>query len=299
MKSKRRKKIEGKVGEFLLRRIQKSVMKKSPEGAEAYGMRLGQFLYRIGKSRVRRCLENLELAFPEMSGADREALSRRIFEHFGIVSADFLRGPVRSMEEFYATTEIVGAEHLDAALEKRKGVVMITGHFGNWDRCSTWAVDRGHTIHVVAREADTEGVNAFLMSVRTANGTNVIPRGAAARPMIEALRRNELVGIFPDQNSDEIYIPFFGKPAGTALGPGVIAERTGSPVVPIFCVRLGPCKYRIEVFPELEAEAGYPVKGEGVMRAINANLEMVIRRHPEQWLWFHDRWRNAKKKGLI
>ncbi len=299
MKSKRQKQIEGRVGEFLLRRIQKAVLRKTPEAAEAFGIRLGRSLYRVGKSRVRRCLENLELAFPEMPLIEREALSRRIFEHFGIVSADFLRGPVRSMEEFYASTEIVGAEYLDAALEKGKGVVMITGHFGNWDRCSTWVVDRGHSLSVVAREADTEGVNAFLMSVRSANGTKVIPRGAAARPMIEALRRNELVGIFPDQNNDEIYIPFFGKPAGTALGPGVIAERTGAPVVPIYCVRVGRCKYRIEVFPPLEIEPGFEVKGEGVMRAINANLEMVIRRHPEQWLWFHDRWRNAKKKGLI
>ncbi len=299
MKSKRRKQIEGKLGEILLRRVQKNLLRKSPVDAERVGRRIGRILMRVGKRRRERAFANLALAFPEKSDAERADIAERAFEHFGIISADFLQIPRRSLEEFHASTEVVGRENLDKALALNKGVIFITGHFGNWERSSTYISSEGHTLSVVARDTDDAGVNSMVNDLRSFTGTKVISRGAAARPIIAALRRNELVGILPDQNADEIYIPFFGKLAGTVLGPGVIHERTGAPVIPAYCVRIAPGKYRIEVHPALEPLPGYETKGEGMMRAINASLEEIIRKHPEQWLWFHDRWRNARKKGLL
>lgn len=254
---------------------------------------------RLGKSRRERALNNLAIAFPDMAFSERERIVKATFEHFGMITADFLQIPKRSIDDFNATTEVVGEEHLANAMALGKGVIFITGHFGNWERCSTWVSTHGYQLSVVARDTDDQGVNSIVNDLRSFTGTKVISRGAAARPIIEALRRNEVVGILPDQNSDEIYIPFFGKLAGTVLGPGVIHERTGAPVVPMYGIRIGPGRYRLEIHPALTSVPGFETKGEGMMRAIHASLESVISRYPEQYLWFHDRWRNARNKGLI
>ena len=298
MKSKRRKELEGRLAAFALRRLQASLMRKSPERAELQGAKIGRLLMKFGKSRRNRALANLELAFPDKTPAEREEIARKTFEHFGMITCDFLQIPKRSMEEFNATVEVVGYEHLDNALALGHGCIFITGHFGNWERASTWMSTHGYKLNVVARDADDTGVNAIVNELRTKTGTQVLSRGAAARPILEALKRNELVGILPDQNADEIFIPFFGKPAGTVLGPGVIHKRTGAPVVPGYAIRIGPGRYRFEVHPPLVPVEGYDVK-EGMMRAIHASLEGVIRKYPEQYLWFHDRWRNARKRGLL
>jgi len=238
------------------------------------------------------------MALPEKTEAEREAILDQVFEHFGICSADFLASRTWTKESLADSVEVVGMHHLDQGLEAGKGVLVITGHLGNWERITVWSGFNGYPLHVVARAADDEGVERLVYDLRTRSGTKVIPRGDAARPILQALRQNEIVGILPDQNSHEVFIPFFGHLAGTVLGPGVLHERTGAAVIPVAAIRIGVGRYRLTIYPPLVAEAGGE-KGEGMMRAIHAWLEQVIREHPEQWLWFHDRWRNARERGLL
>jgi KDO2-lipid IV(A) lauroyltransferase len=294
-----RRELESRLGAFAFTSAQRWLLRKRPDRAELTGERLGRAIYRASKKHRRRAIDNLRLAFPEMSHIGREALARRVFEHFGRVTADFLVSSNRTAEQLDESMTVEGKEYIDAALALGKGVVMITGHFGNWERMAAWLSTHGYPVTVVQRDARNTTLNQMVQDLREKPGTRVIGRGDAARPMIERLRANEIIGILPDQNSDEIYVPFFGKPAGTVLGPGVIAERTGSPVVPAWCIWEGPGRYRMIVQPPLVAEPGYSVKGEGITRAITASLEAIVRRYPEQWLWFHDRWKNARRKGLL
>ena len=299
MKSKTSKKIVGWLSAWLLKRIQRSLLRKPYLKALEAGERWGRRIWSFAKRRRETSVNNLMMAFPEMPRKEAEQITQRVFENFGRSSADFLIGLNRTKEELDETTTIEGFENFEKAHAKGKGVMVVTGHFGNWERCSTWMSLRDYTLSVVARDANDEGVNALVNKLREGPGTEVIPRGNAARPMIQKLKRNEVIGIVPDQNANEIFIPFFGKPAGTVLGPGVIAERTGAAVVPAFCHYCGDGKYHIKVYPELTADEGYETKGEGMMRAIGRQLEEVIRERPDQWLWIHDRWRNARRKGLL
>lgn len=294
-----RREIESRLGAFAFTKAQQYLLNRKPERAEIIGEKLGRAIYRASKKHRYRALSNLELAFPDMSAPDRERLARQVFEHFGRVTADFLVSAKRTREQLESEMQVEGIEHLDQALELGRGVVMITGHFGNWERQAAYLSYRGHPVTVIQRDARNSQLNQMVQGLREAPGTRVIGRGDAARPMIERLRKNEIIGILPDQNSDEIFVPFFGKPAGTVLGPGVIAERTGSPVIASWCVWEGFGKYRMIVEPPLVAQPRYDTKGEGMIRAINASLENIIRAHPEQWLWFHDRWKSARRQGLL
>ena len=300
MKKETRRKIEGRLGANALRYFRSRFENMSPERAEEAGRKLGHRIYRVSKKHRERAMWNLKLAFPEKTDSERKAIAIGCFEHFGVFGSDFLRARLRSADDLQATMSFEGLEHMHAARELGKGVVLISGHFGNWERMSAWLGVQGFKLSVVARDTHNEDMNRVVTELRSLTGTEVIPRGNAARPMIEALRRNELVGILPDQNTDEIFIPFFGHACGTVLGPGVIAERTGAPVVPTWCIWEGPNRYRMIIEAPLvpePVEGG--VKGEGIMRAINASLERIIRQYPEQWLWFHDRWRSARQRGLI
>ena len=298
--NKRRKQIEGWAGALTLRKIKRAIEKASPERAEEIGAGLGRIIKRLSRKHRERANSNLKMAFPEWEEAKVQEVSNKVFEHFGMLATDFLAAPKRDVQFILDNTEIIGMEHLEAALTQKKGVLLVTGHFGNRERMAAYLGIKGVKLSVVARDADDEGVTGIMNGIRGHFGTQVISRGNAARPLLEKLRANELVGILPDQNSNEVFIDFFGKPAGTVLGPGVLHERTKAPVIAVFCMRVAPLKYRLTIYPELlgEQKEGY-VKGEAIMREFHALLEQEIRKYPEQWLWFHDRWRNARRKGLL
>lgn len=282
-----------------LSHFRRKLAKKSPEEAEMWGEKLASIWWTFGGRRRQVALSNLAMAFPELSLEERNRIARAVFTHFGRVTADFLASSGRPTEELAKEMDVEGKEHLDEALALGRGVLLITGHFGNWERVSRWMSGMGYKLSVVARDADQAKVNDAVNDLRQETGTRVIPRGAAARPILERLKANEVVGILPDQNSKEIFIPFFGRPAGTVLGPGVLAERSGAVVLPITCVWIGPGRYKVIFYPHLQPISEGEKRGEGMMRAINAWLEERIRERPEQWLWIHDRWRSARKKGLL
>jgi KDO2-lipid IV(A) lauroyltransferase len=293
------KRLQGRAAAWLLRRIQRSLRSRPYLEALKRGESLGRLIWRVAKRRRETGEQNLLMAFPTMGADEAGAVCKRVFENFGRSSADFLIGLDRTKAEIESTTTIEGVEHLDAALAKGKGTILLTAHFGNWERVAAWMVLAGYKLSVIARDADDQGVNQLVNELREGPGTEVISRGRAARASIEKLRRNEIVGILPDQNAKELFIPFFGKPAGTVLGPGVLSERTGATVQPVFCHYAGEGLYVIRFLPHVVADQGYETKGEGMMRAINRLLEEVISERPDQWLWFHDRWRYARRKGLL
>jgi KDO2-lipid IV(A) lauroyltransferase len=294
-----RKRVEGALGTWGINVTQKIFRRLTPAKAERLGATLFKLIGRFVKSRQQRVIDNLRMAFPDWPEEKYEPVMWSNFEHFGYVMADFFGGDRRSLEELESIMTFEGREHIDEAFSHGKGVILLTGHFGNWELIASWFSRSGYKLSVVIRDADTEDVNDAINSMRKRPGTRLIPRGNAVKDILLRLRDNEMIGILPDQNSREIYIPFFGKPAGTVLGPGVIAERTGAVILFAYCVRTGVNQYFFHCDKAVEAIKGEGVKGEATMRYFNQRLEDVIRRYPEQYLWMHDRWRSARRKKLL
>ncbi len=287
-----------KAGPASLDFVQKFFMLKDVARAENRGRRIGRLLYRLDGRRRRRAIENLELAFPSWTADQREDVTRRMFEHFGVVLGDFLRTPLRTNAEVLENTEVEGFENYEAAHAIGKGIIACTGHFGNWERFGHWCMATGRTIAVVARDANQSEIQQRVSRIRDASGVTVISRGDSAREIIRRLRKNEIIGILPDQNAEETFVPFFGKTCGAVLGPAVLHIRTGAPLVPAYCLRIGPGKYRIVVKPPIDP-LGEEKDSTVLTAQINAVLESVIREYPEQWLWMHDRWKSARRAGLL
>ena len=159
--------------------------------------------------------------------------------------------------------------------------------------------DFGLTISVIARDSDHTGMTEVTNNIRNKGGYSVYSKDRPLLGIVKALRRNELIGILPDQNNDEgIVVNFFGIPAKTAIGPAVLSLKTGAPIVPVFAVREELGKYRLEILPPVQYEpCGDKDKDiENLTQICNDVIEEEIRKYPSSWLWLHNRWREREEE---
>ncbi len=275
---------------------QRRFASKDAIGAEQAGGRLGMLAYRLDKKHRTRAESNLQLAFPEKGVAWAEETARESFRHFGRLAGDLMRSPQRTDEEVLSTLEVPP----DALgyLQEGRGTLICTGHLGNWERAAHWVTAQGHKLSVVVRHVNQPGLQERVEGLRRNAGIDLLNRGDAAMGMMRKLRRGEMVAVLPDQNGGDVFVPFFGHQTGSVVGPAVLAQRTGSLIFPAFCLRTGPGKYRIIAHKPLDLKEN-PMTPEEIMTAYYQDLEAAVREAPEQYLWMHDRWKSARRRGLL
>ncbi|GIV11607.1 MAG: lipid A biosynthesis acyltransferase [Fimbriimonadales bacterium] len=296
-KSVWRKRLEGKLGGLGLRAAW-GLFRVLPMGfAQRLGAGLGLLAYVLSGRYRRMARQNLQRAFPDWSPRQVEATARRVFRNFGVSLAEFFKAPSMTREQMEQRVSIVGVEYLDAALREGKGVLLITGHFGNWELMARYLCMLGYPVSVIARDADDKGTTELITMLRERSGYKVFPRGNAARLVLRALRANACVGILPDQNAGDVYVEFFGQKAGSVAGPAVFHLRTGAPLVPLYNVRLPGDYHRVEILPAMRFEPTGDAQADQqrVMQALHDVLETYVRRYPDQWLWLHDRWKSGRR----
>lgn len=262
--------------------------------ARAVGRALGLLVYYMFKKRRQVALKNLNLIYGECTDkGERKRMARAVFRHFGEWGAEFVKIPQLSRADVDHLVTVEGEENLRRALASGKGTLLITGHFGNWEFMARWLTIHGYPLNVVARKANDPNADKLLVDTREGNGANVFSRGNSARAVLQCLKKNEIVGLLPDQNAADVFVPFLGHPTGTVDGPAVIHLKTGAPLLFSWCIRTPEDRFHILFEPPVvvESQRDRAADVARVMTLINARLETQIRRHPTQWLWLHDRWR--------
>jgi KDO2-lipid IV(A) lauroyltransferase len=289
-----RKRLERGAGRMALRLVIGPIRAMPWGMARAFGRGLGSFAYRAhGKGR-RVAHKNLGLIYgEEKTEAERRRMAREVFRHFGQWATEFLKLPRMSRETVDTLVEVEGEANLRAALEIGKGVLLVTGHFGNWEFMGRWLATHGYSLNVVARDARDPAMTKLQREIREGNGATVLYRGNSARAVLQCLKKNEIVALLPDQNAADVFVPFLGQPTGTVDGPAVIHLKTGAPLLFSWCTRTPDDRFHLE----FEPPAVIPPTGDkasdvaAVMTEVNARLGAQIRRNPTQWLWLHDRWK--------
>jgi KDO2-lipid IV(A) lauroyltransferase len=185
---------------------------------------------------------------------------------------------------------------MEAALKQGRGVVCLTGHIGNWEVLPIFTNFQGWRSAVVAQKLYDPRLDELLNGFRTRRGVPVIQRGNVTSSIIRSLRANMLLGILNDQdtNVDSRWVPFFGRLAKTPVGMLRLARHTGAAVVPVFIARQPSGKNRVYIYPALDLPKSEDVEADLHAGAAlcNAALEVFVRRFPEQWVWFHARWKS-------
>lgn len=209
-----------------------------------------------------------------------------------------LRLPVITAEHLKRMVPLDGIEHLEHALSAGKGALIITAHFGNWELLGARIVVEGYRLHAVARDAAHTATAAVINSAReSVGGVQVLSRDDV-RKMLTVLRSNGVLLILPDQHVAEggIVAEFLGRRAMTATGPANLAARTGCAVLPTFCMVKPDGSMSAEILPPLQFVATGDREADVATNTqlVNDAIARQISKHPEQWLWFHRRWKVAE-----
>lgn len=263
-----------------------------------FGERIGALAYRVAAKQRRFADRNLRIArfpHPDTTAQERDRFIRSVFTHFGRMLVDFLRGPLFTPAEMDRLIACEGREHLRAAQEAGRGVIILTAHIGNWELLPRWLAANGNKLTVVARDPHDPALADYIRALRENAGFAVESKGGAARELLTVLKRRETIFLMPDQNSGDLFAPFFGVPAGTVAGPAALALHTGAVILPTYCLLEADYCYRIRILPPLDTRpTGNKAEDTArIMTEANLILESVIHEHPAQWLWLHNRWKSA------
>ncbi|MFI5395352.1 MAG: lysophospholipid acyltransferase family protein [Candidatus Binatia bacterium] len=263
------------------------------------GAWLGEIFYLLDVRDRRVALFNLGLALPEKTTAEHRRILRASCRNLGRLAAEFCHLSQLSAEKLSKVVTFAdrGAWERAIARAADHGTVILTGHFGNWELLAYVHGLLGHPVTLVHRAMRNKIFDQAINEVRVAAGTQTIRKRAAAKEALRTLRRHGLLAIPADQNqifSYGVFVDFFGVPACTTPGPARLAMLTGAPIYPAFLVREGETgRHRIEVFPEVEMVSTGDREADIVTNTqrCTAVIEDMIRRYPEQWIWFHKRWK--------
>lgn len=260
----------------------------------AIGTVAGRLLMRLLPKRRHIAAINLQLCFPDLSQAERQALLRRHFESLGIAVIEIALSCWATDQRLEQLVTTNGLEHIAAALSQGRGVVLLNGHF----TCSEIAgrllsLCTGMRGTALYRKQNNPVLEKVLNRGRKRYLDEIIPRGDV-RCIISSLRQNKVVWYAPDQNyglRHSVFVPLFGVPAATTTATSRLTRLTGSPVIPFLPLRLENGQgYLLQILPPLE---GFP--SSDVWRdtaRINRVLEQHVRKVPEQYLWIHRRFKD-------
>jgi Kdo2-lipid IVA lauroyltransferase/acyltransferase len=260
------------------------------------GSLIGRAAFLVDRFHRNIALTNLAQAFPTRSAAERRAIAREMFAHFGRLLLELIKFGSLSDAQMLSRIETEGEERVVQAYQQGHGVLFFTGHFGYWEMQAIAQPLRVRPVSVLARPLDNPFLHDMLEGIRTRTGNSVIYRQGAIRKVMRELAANRGVALLIDQHlhsADAVYVDFFNRPAATTSALAALALRTGAPVIPVFALPLPGGRYRFvyeRPVPPPDQESPDAVR-EFTQRCTDV-LEMYVRRDPALWLWMHRRWRD-------
>lgn len=260
---------------------------------------LGSLLYFIPWTRKHIAFENLKIAFGEQYSEKELKKTLKKFIQEVILTALEVAFIVKKNEKLALWAEAEGVEVLDEALKQNKGVIALSGHIGNIPVMLAWLAEKGYPVAVLFKEGKylPEG---FLYNLISSYKIYPIPMHSdreVPKEIIKALNKNMIVFILADQARPGVYAKFFGKYVQCQKGAFVIALRKNCPTIPVFIVREKQ-GHRIKIYRDFDLpqpqNKSFFFSDEHIVKVIenyNFLLENLIRKHPEQYYWFHRRFK--------
>jgi KDO2-lipid IV(A) lauroyltransferase len=255
----------------------------------------------ILKDLRRTGLINLKIAFPEKSEAERRALLRGTFDNLGRVLGELSQLPKYDRSNLDEIVDFRLDDEARALYERNKaegrGVLITTGHLGNWEMLVFAFAALYEPISYLARPLDNPRIDDMLTALRTRFGNTPINKTNSAMRAIGILRDGGGLGILSDVNAQQkvgVFVPFFGVEACTPSGAAMVAIRADALIFPVFCVwDKTTGRYKMVHGRLLEPSKTGDHKHDIVetTAAFTAEIETIIRDYPDQWMWIHKRWK--------
>jgi len=255
------------------------------------------------RSRNNVALNNLNYVYAKEKNKKEirhilKSFMRNIIEYY----CELIKQDNKAYKDIKELVHLEGRENLDKALGKGRGVIAVSAHLGNFPIVCARLTSEGYAYSAIIGNARDERVKKYFSSIWENQGMEVIPSlpvFTALKGTMEALSKNRIVAIYADQNRARggIFVDFFGRKAATVTSPATIAIKMKVPVIPMFIVRIAGNKHKIVIEPELEIKfTGNEQEDISMItEKINRIIERYIKLYPEEWWWFHDRWKTKPK----
>jgi KDO2-lipid IV(A) lauroyltransferase len=262
------------------------------------GRTLGLLIYLADSFHRHIVQRNIRFASPEWSFRDARVLSKRMFQQLGITLLETIQTAYLSREQIIGKFEAVeGCQHVIEALNRGKGLVMVSAHLGSWELALQFFNCYFQTpLLGVAKKMHSELVERWIYGMRTRLGNQILYKKNALPEISQTLRRGGVTGLLIDMSrrKDGVEIKFFGKRATATPAAALIGLRYKIPVIPAFCIRRPDGRLTFHVEPPIEIQKTGDLR---VDLQVNTQLmtnvvERMVREYPEQWFWFQRRWKD-------
>ena len=272
-----------------------------PKTGEKIALFFSKIWFVVDRRHRKIAIENITHAFGDrMTPGEIHRIARTTFFHAANMIFETPRVYALKPKDVSRHYRVHGLHHLRVAHTKGKGVLMLSGHLGNWEISVQLNNIARLTVCGVYRKLDYPPMERYFHEKRESTGSRLYPLKGAVQAILREFAAGNAMALLIDQNAKRhqgVFVDFFGRPACTNMGPAYLALLTGVPVIMYFFVRENG-KYRCEFLPEL------PVVNTGDMeqdllvntRNFNKALEGIIRRYPDQWFWIHNRWKTRPLK---
>ena len=264
--------------------------KRDPAIQYWYADKLAQLFYNHLVIRQKEARKNIAIAFPRYSQARRELILKNSYIFFIRNTMQFLSFP-KGFQNTHITVN--GKEYLDKALTKKKGVILVTGHFGVWEIMLAWFGLNQYSMLVVGQKQKNSGADTFVNQLREDTGIKMIPRKSSLEFMYEALARNNILTLASDQDAKKrgIFVKFFSLNASTPKGAGRFHLEYGSPLIFVTCHLERPNNHVLDILP-IPTDSNSNIAS--ITQSFTLMLENIITAYPEQYFWFHRRWKTKQ-----
>ncbi len=258
---------------------------------------LGRIAYLVTTQTRALVIQHLTWVYGgDKSVAEITTLAKRVYEYFGKNAGEILRASkINSLPEMEKFTVSHGYEHYEAAHKAGKGVVFVSCHVGAFDLQVSVMALRGLKPHVIGTPLKDERLNQLLWRYRNQYGAVAVERGRETFKLIKVLKSGGSVAILIDQDTKvkSRFVDFFGRPAATPVGATLLALKTGAVVIPAYIHLHDDGKQHIHFLPPVDMVITGDEEVDMVYntQVLTNFIEDVIRKHPEQWVWMHERWK--------
>ncbi len=245
--------------------------------------------------RVDLIINNLKLAYGnELSEKEIHSLTKKNLIHYIYLLLEFIQFRKMPISRFKESVQIKNKDIIKEAL-KKKGVIVVTAHLGNFEWMALKSPFDELPLHMIVRPMKSPWLNQIVTEQRQRTGVELIGPKESKWQIFRLLQLNKIVAVIFDQRkgSDFINVNFFGQPARTTKGLAVLVERVDPIIVPVYCHRTDFGKMTVEILPPQEYKR-VGTREENIYhntQAFTDTVEMMVRRHPEQWFWIHNRWK--------
>ncbi len=267
------------------------------------GNGLGWVLGHCGKRRSIG-LQNLRRVFgSSKSPAELNKLIVNCYQNLVMTGLETLRLPYMTKAEIMTRVSVKNKFHFDKAVNQKMGIILLTAHFGNWEIANAYASLTGIPIAVLVRPQKEPLVDAFLNSIRSAHGAEIIRRGMNLRRIKHVLKAGGIVGILADQDAGKsgVYVEMFNRQTSFPRGVSHFSRNTGAHIIPIFNIRRKPFEFELVVHEPLVNDKSDPTEDHDkkVMQKFAELLEAHVMDNPHLWLWPHRRWKSSPDKACL